>query len=669
MKRFKVITVYSLFLGILGSESYAQTSGMSGIVPNPLGAGILGTNNTSFGARAGSGLTGNTNDNTFIGYFSGISNSVGNFNTFLGSECGHNNVKGHYNVYSGFEAGYTGIANSQNVISGYQAGYSIGGSSYQFGGDNHVFIGFKAGFNSGSGDIEGVCASNTFVGSESGILNSIGGNNAFLGARSGLNNDIGFHNTFIGAISGTTNIKGAKNTALGYQADFVSANLNNASAIGAEAKVAGNNEMILGNNDVSVGVGMSGVNILNAKLEVFNDLTINTAQRAAGYFHTDGTTGANETHGIYVRNTSSNSNRAIGAKIMNFNTCNASYGIMTQGTGGANYNIGITASTLTGSTSSINYGVVGVANTFPGILLPGGIENYGGYFISSGTGSGTNYGVFAEASNAANNWAVWSNGNQFSVTNNFWSTSDAQFKNSIKPLENALDRINKLSPKSYLYNVENPYGFNFPKGQQMGLIAQELELVFPELVMKTHKPEVKDSLGKVITSGVEFKAVNYNSLIPVLIKGIQEQSAIISELKQEKISQDSINRDLQNQIEMLVKQMNIEKNSDRIEIDQNKNSDATMVVLENPIENVQLVQNQPNPFTERTIIRFILPEIYNSAIIEFYDKNGKLIKGVELSSHGQGEITVYAQNISSGVYTYSLIVDNIIIDTKRMVKN
>lgn len=121
MKRFKVITVYSLFLGILGSESYAQTSGMSGIVPNPLGAGILGTNNTSFGARAGSGLTGNTNDNTFIGYFSGISNSVGNFNTFLGSECGHNNVKGHYNVYSGFEAGYTGIANSQNVISGYQA--------------------------------------------------------------------------------------------------------------------------------------------------------------------------------------------------------------------------------------------------------------------------------------------------------------------------------------------------------------------------------------------------------------------------------------------------------------------------------------------------------------------------------------------------------------------
>lgn len=649
---------------------FSQTSGMSGISPNTQGAGIFGVNNTSFGSRAGASLSNGTRENTFVGHHAGLMNAAGNYNSFFGSNAGAQNAKGDYNVYSGFEAGFTGVANSRNVITGYQAGFNIGGSNYQYGGNDHVFVGYQAGFNSGTSDAEGVCTFNTFVGSKAGFGNTIGGDNSFFGTHSGLNTDKGFKNTLIGALAGASNTSGVSNTILGYRADFASSNLINAAAIGAQAIVAGDNEMILGNNDVSVGIGMSGANILNAKLEVFNDLTLYTPQRAAGYFQTDGTTGANETQGIYVRNTSNNSNRAIGAKVMTWGISNESYGITAQGVGGSVYNIGITASCLAGSTSSTNYGVIGNANYFPGLPIPGGIENYGGYFVSGGTGSGTNYGVFAEAANAANNWAVWSNGAQFSVTNSLWSTSDAQFKNSAKPLENALDKINKLSPKSYLYNVENPYGFNFPKGEQMGLIAQELEQVFPELVMKTHKPEVKDSLGKVITRGVEFKAVNYNALIPVLIKGIQEQSTIISELEEAKNTQDSINKNLQNQIEMLVKQLNSIKNSDGANsLEENNANSSLSIVLENNGEAVQLGQNQPNPFTEKSIIKFVLPESYNVAFMQFHDSNGKLIKTIELNSHGSSELNVYAQNISTGIYSYSLIVDNKVIDTKKMIKN
>ena len=54
---------------------------------------------------------------------------------------------------------------------------------------------------------------------------------------------------------------------------------------------------------------------------------------------------------------------------------------------------------------------------------------------------------------------------------------------------------------------------------KIGFIAQELELVFPELV-ETNK-----------TTG--YKAVNYDGMIPVLVEGMKEQQAQIDELKQQ----------------------------------------------------------------------------------------------------------------------------------------
>jgi hypothetical protein len=88
----------------------------------------------------------------------------------------------------------------------------------------------------------------------------------------------------------------------------------------------------------------------------------------------------------------------------------------------------------------------------------------------------------------------------------FNSTSDINLKENIKIIEDPLDKITKL----------NGVTFNWKENQKpsIGVIAQELEKVLPELV----------------TQG-DIKSVNYNGLIGLLIEAIKEQQKQIDELK------------------------------------------------------------------------------------------------------------------------------------------
>ncbi len=92
---------------------------------------------------------------------------------------------------------------------------------------------------------------------------------------------------------------------------------------------------------------------------------------------------------------------------------------------------------------------------------------------------------------------------------NFNSTSDISLKDNIQTIVNPLDKIIKL----------NGVTFNWKENQKpsIGVIAQELEKVLPELV----------------TQG-EVKSVNYNGIIGVLIEAIKELKKEIEDLKETK---------------------------------------------------------------------------------------------------------------------------------------
>jgi hypothetical protein len=96
-----------------------------------------------------------------------------------------------------------------------------------------------------------------------------------------------------------------------------------------------------------------------------------------------------------------------------------------------------------------------------------------------------------------------------------FSTSDARFKTNISPISSSLDKIQKISGVEFDWISDTKHGY---EGHDVGVIAQELEKVLPEVVT---------------TRDNGYKAVKYEKIVPLLIEAIKEQQKQIEELKQQ----------------------------------------------------------------------------------------------------------------------------------------
>jgi hypothetical protein len=97
-------------------------------------------------------------------------------------------------------------------------------------------------------------------------------------------------------------------------------------------------------------------------------------------------------------------------------------------------------------------------------------------------------------------------------------TSDQRFKQHIRPLTSALASVLALRGVRYEWNALGVQHGGTVGAGQVGLIAQEVEKIYPELVS---------------TDAQGYKAVNYAQLTPVLIEALKEQQAQIEALKQQ----------------------------------------------------------------------------------------------------------------------------------------
>lgn len=114
-------------------------------------------------------------------------------------------------------------------------------------------------------------------------------------------------------------------------------------------------------------------------------------------------------------------------------------------------------------------------------------------------------------------------------------SSDRDLKDGIAPLESTLSKLLAMNVVSYRYRQDT--GLNLPTGTHYGVVAQELEPLFPELVRDNvaRIPDA-DAAGagpSAATAVLEYKSVNYTEMIPLLIKAMQEQQAQIEALKAE----------------------------------------------------------------------------------------------------------------------------------------
>lgn len=167
----------------------------------------------------------------------------------------------------------------------------------------------------------------------------------------------------------------------------------------------------------------------------------------------------------------------------------------------------------------------------------------------------------------------------------------------------------------------------------LGLIAQELQQVYPQLVEYNAK--------------TDLLSVNYEKLIPVLIGAIQEQQETI-------ITMGKALKSLQNDC-------CTEKETKTGSVQQN---DATNMFS---VDVAALEQNTPNPFNENTTIRYSLPDEVQKAVLYIYDMQGTQIKSYLLAQRGNSSITINGSELKAGMYLYTLIADSKEVDTKRMI--
>ena len=94
-------------------------------------------------------------------------------------------------------------------------------------------------------------------------------------------------------------------------------------------------------------------------------------------------------------------------------------------------------------------------------------------------------------------------------------SSDKRLKDNIKPIENPLDKISKISGNTFVWN-DNHEVYNGTK--DVGVIAQEIEEVLPELVT---------------TRDNGYKAVKYDKIVALLIESIKELKEEVEDLKKQ----------------------------------------------------------------------------------------------------------------------------------------
>ncbi|PIE86179.1 MAG: hypothetical protein CSA05_01880 [Bacteroidia bacterium] len=105
-------------------------------------------------------------------------------------------------------------------------------------------------------------------------------------------------------------------------------------------------------------------------------------------------------------------------------------------------------------------------------------------------------------------------------------SSDRRFKKKLSPLQNSLRKIEKLDAFYYFWKTKQFPKRDFSENRQIGMIAQDVEKVFPELV---------------VTGTDGYKAIDYGKLSVVLLDALKEQQKEIEKLKKQ-------NNNLKNQL-------------------------------------------------------------------------------------------------------------------------
>jgi hypothetical protein len=185
--------------------------------------------------------------------------------------------------------------------------------------------------------------------------------------------------------------------------------------------------------------------------------------------------------------------------------------------------------TMSGANSTLSGANLVNANYFTGTLTTAAQPN----ITSVGTLTGLAVGGNTQISSLGVGTAAVGTSGEIVATNNIIAYySDGRLKDVLGTIESPIEKIKQISGVRFTSNdTAAKYGYT-DKKVQIGVIAQEIEAILPEIVVPAPFDMGTDEDGNPISkSGENYKTVHYDKIIPLLIEAIKEQQKQIEELQ------------------------------------------------------------------------------------------------------------------------------------------
>ena len=485
------------------------------------------------------------------GYQTYSSTSAATYYTLVGTGTGDSNYDHDYSAYFGWQAGYDGNGTKYNTAIGYISQYGTSGSTGDYNSSVGSYSMYK--FESGS--------QNSTLG-VGGLYSLTSGNsNSSLGMNSAYNLTTGSYNTVLGAASNASSTSASNQTVVGYGTTGIGDNTvtlgnSNVTAVymsqdsGATVYAAGLN---LGSTAVTSTAAelniLDGVTATSSEINIIDGVTATTTE----INYVDGVTSNVQTQldskqatisGAATTITSSNltASRALtsngSGKVEVSAVTSTELGYLDGVTSAVQTQLDAKQATISGAATTIassdltasraltsngsgKVEVSAVTSTELGYLdgvtsavqtqldsklSSSGNITVGGNVIIPDAGTIGSTSDTDAMTIAANGNTTFSQ--DITVSGDVTISSDARLKSNIVSLGSTLSKLLLIDGKSYIMNKSGE--------EKIGILAQEVQEVFPELVSKDDN---------------EMLSVNYQGLVPVLINAIKEQENKISRLE------------------------------------------------------------------------------------------------------------------------------------------
>lgn len=227
--------------------------------------------------------------------------------------------------------------------------------------------------------------------------------------------------------------------------------------------------------------------------------------------------------------------------------------------------------------------------------------------------------------------------------------SDFSGRENVKTIPSPLEGLKELRSVSFNTKEEQTGNLGFTpgtaqerNGKRIGLVAQEVENAFPEVVR---------------TQSDGTKGILYDDLVAVLVAAVNElQDSMAVQAAKVEAMQQQMNA---------IQAMLLADGKQVPSSPETKNGDSGNGLGQ---ATGTLSQNTPNPFNRSTTINYQVQSDASEALICIYNLGGVQLKQYPINVTGaKGQLIVEASTLAPGMYVYGLVVDGKLCDAKRMV--